>query len=122
MPDVEVNQTNVPPPQPPQQPPPVRDDSSRAIWPIVVALLVVALVIIWFIFVREDAEPARLDRTEVNVNLPDVETPEVEIPESIEVEVPDQVDVDIDTGDAEAPPEASGGEAPPAVPPPSQNR
>lgn len=121
MPDVQINQSNQPPVQPPQQPPPqqpppVSGDSSTAIWPILIVVLLLVLALLWFIFAREDATPETADRTDVEVNVPAADAPQVDVPDQINVELPDQVDVNIGTG-SEPEGKATQTAPPPAEPP-----
>jgi hypothetical protein len=108
MPDVEVHQSN----QPPQQTPPPRDETRTNIWPIVLAVLILVLALLFFIF-RSDTAPRETaresDRTEVEVNLPEVRTPEAP---DVKIEVPDRIDVNVGSEPATSPPAAET-EAPP---------
>ncbi|HVR42005.1 MAG TPA: hypothetical protein VMS56_01065 [Thermoanaerobaculia bacterium] len=110
MPQVEVHQSN----QPPQTPPPPRDDDGRNVWPVVIVILLVVLAIVFFIFTRDEA-PGETDRTDVEVTLPEVRTPEAP---DVEINVPDQIDVNIGTKQPEAP----SGTTTQAPPPPDPNR
>ena len=100
MPDVEVHQSN----QPPQQtPPPPRDETRTNIWPIVLAVAILVLALLFFIFRSDPAprESARdTDRTEVEVNLPEVETPDAP---DVKIEVPDRIDVNVGSSQPEQP-------------------
>ncbi|HUE96714.1 MAG TPA: hypothetical protein VMN39_08645 [Longimicrobiaceae bacterium] len=107
MSDVHVNQTNTPPPTTP--PPPPDRDSGTNIWPIVIAILVVVLVVLFFIFSRDEA-PDRVDRTEIEMELPEVERPTIEVPDQIQIDVPDEIDINVETPQAPA-------EQPPTPPP-----
>jgi hypothetical protein len=105
MPDVHVNQTNQPPTQPPPEPPRERTSSM---WPVIIIILVIVLILVWFIFARGERTevPAIEERTNIEIEVPEVRTPEIEVPDRIEVDVPDRVDVDVNTsgGDNSPPP------------------
>lgn len=114
MPDVEVHQTN----QPPQQtPPPPRDETRTNIWPIVLAVAILVLALLFFIF-RSDPAPRETsgesERTEVEVNLPEVRAPETP---DVNIEVPDRIDVNVGSSQPEQP--ASTPPADTAAPPPT---
>jgi hypothetical protein len=86
--DVHVHETGAPPP---------RGDGGMG-WVVVAVLVVVVLLLVFFVFTRGPRE-GRVDRTDVDVTVPQPQAPEtraptVEVPERIEVEVPD-VDVEV---------------------------
>ncbi|MFN2240441.1 MAG: hypothetical protein ABR524_13720, partial [Thermoanaerobaculia bacterium] len=80
------------------------DDARTNIWPIVVAIVVVVLALLFFIFRSGDTprESAReADRTEVEINVPEVRTPDAP---DVQIEVPDRIDVNVGSSEPASPP------------------
>ena len=105
MPEVQVNNTNLPPAQ---TPPPDPDRRSSVVLPIIIVVIVMALLLIWFIFARADRSQADVTLEVPGIETKDVEvkTPDIEVktPE-VDVKVPDKVDVDVSTSKPADPPQ-----------------